>query len=173
MRIKYFNLYVQFKASSIFLHLLLKRYQFWNKFISGSLAVITSGSVTAWFVWKSVPLLWAVIVAVSQVVSIVKGYIPFLEYIAPLKYLLPELEKMLIEMDYKWELINRAEYDDDSAINDLIYSCDCQWSSMQNKYMPGVSLANARLQAKADQSAIDFFSQRYPQKEVNEYVEQR
>jgi hypothetical protein len=43
------------------------------------LAIIASTSVAAWAVWSKYPVIWAVIVAISQVLHVIKPHVPFLK----------------------------------------------------------------------------------------------
>ncbi|KFO68744.1 hypothetical protein ER57_02005 [Smithella sp. SCADC] len=43
------------------------------------LAVASASSVAAWAIWNKIPIAWAIIVAISQLLIIAKPYIPFVK----------------------------------------------------------------------------------------------
>jgi len=157
---KYWNMYSQLNFDSHYLALFLKRYVFWSNLISVTLAVLTSGSVTAWVIWQSYPLVWAIIVAFSQIAFIIKDHLPFLKYISPLKYLLPELEKLLLDIDYTWEKINHNSLSDND-INDLVFDFEAKWLEIKEKYTPNLSLHSEKIRMCAHKTNMGYFAQKY------------
>lgn len=66
----------------------------WGNVYSFFLAFASAASVGAWATWEKYPVLWASIVAVSQVMHIAKPYIPFLKQ-----------DKEYLEMSYKFRFL--------------------------------------------------------------------
>jgi hypothetical protein len=61
---------------------------------SGFIALASSSSIAAWAIWQSMPQIWGAIVALSQILLLVKGLIPFLKN-----------ERALLEMSYSFEAL--------------------------------------------------------------------
>ncbi len=50
-----------------------------DRWLEGLLVVASSGAVAGWLVWTHLPWLWAAIIGLSQLVKVVKPYLPYLK----------------------------------------------------------------------------------------------
>ena len=73
-----------------------------DRLINMALAVIASGGVAGWAIWNEYQQVWAVIVAGSQVINAVKGYLPYSKRLKSLSSLSTELESLFITMEGHW-----------------------------------------------------------------------
>ncbi|TKG92896.1 hypothetical protein EYV94_18150 [Puteibacter caeruleilacunae] len=59
------------------------------------LVFTTSSSIATWAIWKEMPLLWAGIIAISQIVTLAKPYLLFPKYV-----------KVFYERNLQWQNIS-------------------------------------------------------------------
>lgn len=98
------------KFQEIYLNLLLERFQKRDRLLNVFLVIATSSSISAWAIWKTDALewLWALVVASSQVVLLIKPYLNYNKYIKELNdkyYLLRRinLDYEILWMKFKYE----------------------------------------------------------------------
>jgi hypothetical protein len=104
---------LQFK--SYCLTLLVKKNQHWDRNINVFLAIASSTSIAAWAIWKVTPIIWASIIAVSQVLTVVKPYFPYFKYVKEFNLKCVRLELMNIEYERLWHRLQNKKVTDDEA----------------------------------------------------------
>lgn len=100
------------KFKEIYFNLLLERYQKRERLVNIFLVVITSSSVSAWAIWKLqvLEIIWASLVAFSQILILIKPYLSYTKNIKELhekSYLLQmlNLEYEKLWLSFKFEKI--------------------------------------------------------------------
>lgn len=78
------------------------KFQKWDRNINIFLAIASSGSIAAWAVWKSAPLIWGGIIALSQVITVLKPYFPYYKYVKELNAKNLKVEVLNIEFERLW-----------------------------------------------------------------------
>lgn len=82
---------VQIKAWTFYLDIYAEDSYKWDRRINIYGAIASSSSIAAWTIWRSWSFIWAAIIAISQVLTAIKQYLPFGRR---LKYLQPFIEDM-------------------------------------------------------------------------------
>ena len=90
-----------------------------DKFISGFLAVAASASIGGWVVWEDAKFVWATIIAVSQVINVIKTQLPFTQRKKELSELNKKLNVIFDEYDKNWHKIAKGMIDE-AELNDLV-----------------------------------------------------
>ena len=88
-----------------------------NRGIKIFLAILSSGSVAAWAIWQQYPIFWAILIAASQVVSVIYDFLPYNTRISDLTSLIVVSSRIALEMekcyfDYCFEEITETEAKD-------------------------------------------------------------
>lgn len=129
-------------------------------------AVMSVTSIERWLFWKQLPYLWAFLLAVSQIIQIIQPYMSFSKQVVALDYLLPELEKLMIDIEYHWNLIEEIS---DQQVAKLIHKYEIQYMQLDNKFIGSTHMPlRKRCQKAARKEAIAFFYQKY---QINQEVE--
>jgi hypothetical protein len=68
-------------------------------------AVAASGTIAAWAIWQQAALLWAAIIAASQLIDAVKDVIPFQKDHRAASDLVHTLDNIFIDAQFEWENI--------------------------------------------------------------------
>lgn len=95
---------VKFKGYCI--DLLIDRYQKIDRNINIYLAIASSGSIAAWAIWDKFPMIWGVIIASTQVITVIKPYVPYFKYVKELKDAVLKIENLNIELERLWYYSN-------------------------------------------------------------------
>lgn len=66
------------------------------------LSFVSTSSVAAWAIWQKVPWLWAIIVAVSQIMHIAKPHITFIKHNKEFLELSFDLEVLCLKFEQLW-----------------------------------------------------------------------
>jgi len=113
------------------MELLFQRYQKRDRSISILIAITSSTSIATWAVWKEVPLLWAGLIALSQVITVVKPYFPFSKYIKELNTKILKAENLNLEFEKLWSKVQRNKLAEDS-IDEIFYDLKKQMNEILN-----------------------------------------
>lgn len=84
-----------------------------DRFINMLLAVASSGSIAGWAVWNEYHYVWAFIVAASQVINAIKGYLPYSKRLKALNTLSAELESLFLSMENHWFNVAEGRLNDE------------------------------------------------------------
>jgi len=72
------------------------------------LAIASSGSVAAWAVWDKWPMIWPSIIALSQVVNVIRPYLPYQQRIKGITAAIRELREAALDAENKWFAISEG-----------------------------------------------------------------
>lgn len=104
------------KFKEFYINLLLERFQKMDRLINIFLVIVTSTSISAWAIWQFDYLkwLWAVLIAASQIMLLIKPYLNFTKYAKELneKYFLLQtlnVEYEKLWLSYKFEKITNEQ----------------------------------------------------------------
>ena len=78
----------------------------------GVCTLISAVGFALWGVWPELMAIWALMVALSQVLLSIRPMLPYSQQIASLKYLIPEAELFIKRMEYGWNTINTLSDDE-------------------------------------------------------------
>lgn len=148
----------------------LERYMEESEFIDNSinifLAVTSSSSICGWAIWNKYSFLWAVIIAASQVINVVKQFLPYKARLKTTGGILKELEELLYSYETKWFDVERGDLKEDE-INKLQFEIRSEKTKIVQKHLGTNTLPEkGRLLRKAKQSAEIYIKNFYGEKNV-------
>ena len=74
---RYWHELTELRIHVFYLREYLLRFERWESRLGMYLAVMSCGSIGGWAVWQHLHWLWAILIAGSQVVFVIKPYLPF------------------------------------------------------------------------------------------------
>ena len=148
----------QFK--SYCLTLLVKRYQLWDRNINVFLAVASSSSIAAWAIWKITPIIWASIIAASQVMTVVKPYFPYFKYVKEFNLKCIRLEIINIEFERLWHKLQTKKLTEDEA-EELYFELRKQTSEILNFSDDTIFDVTPKIERKANERMKYFLQTNY------------
>lgn len=115
---------MQFKAYYIDFQVTL--FQKYDRNINIFLAFASSTSIAAWAIWKEYDMLWAVIIATSQIITVIKPYFPFYKYVKELNLKYTRLVNINVDIEKLWDSYSHNQITNAEA-SSLYYSLkkDC------------------------------------------------
>lgn len=108
------NLYnIKFKA--LYTCECSKKAERYGRFYSLFIAITSAGSIATWTAWEKIPSVWAVIIAVSQVLHVAKPYFPFIKNDKAFLELSYEFEALYIKFEKLWYCLENDKITLDEA----------------------------------------------------------
>ena len=152
---------VQIKAWIFYLDIYAENSYKWDRRINMYGAIASSSSIAAGAIWKEWSYVWAVIIAISQVLTAIKQYLPFGRR---LKYLQPFIEDMkllYLKMEYDWYKVAGGDLSE-SEINALLFSYKKEYSNIESKYLKEeILVENEKYKNKADDKTEEYFQNNF------------
>lgn len=93
MQEKYWKYMVQIKAWIFYLDVYTEDSYRWDRIINIVVAIASSTSIAAWAIWQKYSFVWSIIIAISQVLTTIKGFLP---YSKRLKMLVPFMDAYIL-----------------------------------------------------------------------------
>lgn len=131
MQEKYWNYMVQIKAWIFYLDLYIEDSYKWERRFNIFSAIASSASIAAWTMWDQFSFLWALVIAVSQVINAVKEFLPFSKRIKFIMPLLQNLKFLYNKMEYNWFGVASGEMTEEE-MNKLLYRFKDEFSNIEN-----------------------------------------
>jgi hypothetical protein len=100
---------------------LVHQYQRWDRNINIFLAVASSGSIAAWAIWQFYPELWGGIIASSQVLTVLKPYLPYYKYVKEFNIKNIEMNNFMINIERLWHDIQNSKITE-KEVEDIYFS---------------------------------------------------
>jgi hypothetical protein len=161
MRDKYATFMVEKKFVLEYLSLLIKQNNKIQKGLLIFVALMSSSVIGGWMIWNTVSPLWAVFLAISNVINIIRPYLPYDKRAKVLYQLDFELSTQFIYIEKEWNDIEEGKIDD-SAINEKYANFDLQWTNSMNKFMADDSFPDDKKMTKrADEETNTYFKKFY------------
>lgn len=115
IRTKIWNFLNDSKTNECFASLILKYYQKFDLLVNLFLVIVTTSSVAAWTIWNEFPLLWGLIIAVSQILTISKPYFLFPKYIKVFHEKNILWQQLSLDLEELWHKTNNSIIDESAA----------------------------------------------------------
>jgi len=130
---KYWQELYDIKVHTVYIEIYLLNTEKTDKTINSFLAIVSSGSIASWAIWKEYQLIWASIIVLSQFMSAIKIFLPYSSRMKLLSKVLRELELLSIEYEEKWFYIAKGEKTEEE-INKLRFQLKKNKSKIMRKY---------------------------------------
>lgn len=98
------------------LSFLVDKFQKWDRNINIFLALASSTSIAAWAIWEVNPMIWAAIIALSQVMTVVKPYFPYFKYVKELNTKSSQVDLLNIEFERLWYKLEHRKITTDEGV---------------------------------------------------------
>ena len=132
MQEKYWKYMVQIKAWIFYLDVYTEDSYRWDRIINIVVAIASSTSVAAWAIWKKYSFVWSIIIAISQVLTTIKGFLPYSKRLKMLVPFMEDLKFLYNKIEYNWFKVASGDLSEDE-INELLYSFKDEFANIENK----------------------------------------
>ena len=117
---RYWNQLKEFRTHVIYLSLYAANSEWWNKTINMFLAITSSASIAAWAVWQEQQMFWAAIIALSQVVTAIKPFLPYQQRLKAIGELNDSIQSLALECEKCWYAVAEGQLDEEQIHNKYI-----------------------------------------------------
>lgn len=159
---KYWLDLIQAKFSSYYADERLNESYKINNFINIFTAITSSTSIAGWVIWNELGFIWAVAIAITQVINAIK---PFLPYNKRTEYLLPlstRFREIFNRYDYNWLNVSNGSMTE-SEINNLIQELRKEMLDSEQEFVgKNIIPDSTSAKAKADQKVEEYFKRYSP-----------
>lgn len=87
---------------SVYLEKLLKSNETIDRRVNIFLAITSSSSIAGWAIWKELAVLWAFVIALSQLINAILPHFAYKDRIKSLSGLARDLRQLAISLESKW-----------------------------------------------------------------------
>ncbi|WGR99097.1 hypothetical protein MTX26_33780 [Bradyrhizobium sp. ISRA443] len=141
-----------------YVDLYLARTELIDRCLKGFIAIAASSSIAGWAIIKEYSFVWAAVVAGSQVLQVVKEYLPYKTRLRALTVLSQDLNAISLSAENHWyKVCTGTLYDDD--IHDLRFDLKQRKLAALQKAFPSAGLPqNKKLEERAERETLDYFA---------------
>jgi len=158
---RYWNLLTELKAQVVYLHAYAASDEFIDKAINIFLAIGSSSSIAAWAVWKEHQLFWASVIAVSQVVTAIKQFLPFRQRLKAVAELNTHIQSIFLDAEQGWYKVSEGLLTEEEIHNETSRLKD-KILSAERACLNGVILPRkGKLKDSAEEIADEYFTINY------------
>jgi hypothetical protein len=160
MRTQIWSLLCDCKFKSYYMGHMVTKYQKYDRNLNIFLAIASSGSIAAWAIWSIYPMLWGIIIAASQVLSVIKPYLPFFKYVKELNLKLVRIESLNIDFEKLWFKIQRSKISEDDSVEEY-FILQKQLTEILNFSDESLFEFDKNIKIKADRQMKVFLKTKY------------
>jgi hypothetical protein len=106
----YWNQLVLVKVVSCYVRRYRDEQAWWINRIGLFKAVVTSGTIGAWAIWKDYAFVWGVLLGLAQVLDAAKDNVPQTKHRRNASEFVSELESVIIDARFEWHSIFSGQY---------------------------------------------------------------
>ena len=161
MQERYWREMIQTKYSEFYIDLYLENSVIMDRRINVLLAIASCGSIASWAIWNQFALIWALIVAASQVVSVIKPYLPYSKRVEDLYNYSSDIKGLYIKMEYDWFYVSNGDFTEEE-INETLFKYKTEYNTFTGKHLQKDYLTmNDIIKAKAESFVEEYFKKNY------------
>lgn len=166
-QLRYWKELYQIKVHSNYLELYLQDSEMKDRWVNIFLAITSSGSIAGWAIWQHAAMFWAIIIAASQVVNVIKNFLPYKARMKSLAGVIHEFEDIVLFAENSWFGVSEGKLTEEE-IHKLQFDVRAQKTKALKKHLGSNTLPEkSRLLKKALRSADTYFDNFYPVEEPN------
>jgi hypothetical protein len=124
-------------------------------------AIASSSSIGGWVIWKEVGWLWGMIIAVSQVTTAIKNYLPYAKRAELLRTLSISYARLVTRIEGDWFKVNSGSFTDEK-INERLLKFKTEQDEIEERLFSKVTLPKKKnLLAEAAEDTKNYFRRHY------------
>ncbi|MGQ4807875.1 hypothetical protein NKDENANG_01240 [Candidatus Entotheonellaceae bacterium PAL068K] len=125
------------------------------------LAVTSNGSIATWAIWGKWPILWAIIIGLSQLINAIRPYLPYQRRIRAITALNRELDELSLHAEHRWYAIAEGHLTNEQ-IHDETIELKRRKSKAEDTYLGSLPFPeNDKLLQEAESQATTYFRTNY------------
>jgi hypothetical protein len=158
---KYWNQLKELRVHVYYVQLYAEQQSRYDHWLNIFLAVTSSSSIAAWAIWTEYQMVWACIIASSQVIAAVKHLLPYKKRLNALNKLGDILSLIALKAEKDWFYVSEGTWDEEQ-IHSRWVALKEDALSAENKSLNGVTIPkNKRLLIIAENDADVYLNSAY------------
>lgn len=158
---RYWELLKDTKTQVVYLQYYAVQSEKIDKFVNIFLAITSSSSIAAWAIWQQYQFIWAVIIALSQIITAIKPLLPFKKRLLAISLLNNQIQIISLSLERHWYNVAEGELSD-KEIHDLTIDLKEQKNAAEIKALHGMTLPkSSSLLANAEKEADIYLRRQY------------
>lgn len=124
--------------------------------------IVSALSVLLWSVSKSLPTVWAIVIALAQMAQALKDYFPWQQQILSTKHLNPAIRKLLDDIEVVWLEIEFEKLSDDDILHKMS-EFKSHFNEIESEFVGDLSFPRSKnIMATTEQEWKRVFLFKYP-----------
>lgn len=161
MQEKYWNFMKQIKFAIFYLDLYADNAYKKDMAIKIISAIASSASIAAWAIWQDYSYIWSFIIAVFQVLTAVKGYLPYNIILKSIASCQKDLKLLFSDIEHDWYYIASGDKEE-SEINELLFLYKKRYIEAETLiFESSIFLKKKHLATKSDKQTDLYFKNNY------------
>ena len=161
MQERYWNTMVQAKFSCYYLEMQHESSVKMERSINIFLAIMSCGSIAGWAIWNRFAIIWAILVAFSQVISAILHFLPYSKRAEELFKYCWELNEISRKMEHDWFAVASGDLSE-HEINEQIDNTKKETNAISYKYLNRDYLQREPIiKDKADKMTEEYFERNF------------
>lgn len=158
---RYWNTLKELRTHVLYLQDYAACSEWWDKSVNIFLALASSSSIAAWAIWKEQQLIWACIIAVAQLITAIKPFLPYKQRLGVIIALNDKIQELALECEKGWFDVAEGELTE-REIHDRQIELRNKSLAAERRALNGVILPKkAKLLKKAEFQADCFLRNNY------------
>lgn len=136
---RYWNKLCEIRVYSYYYQEYLNSSRRTSGFLSGFLAITSSGSIGGWAVWQEYHFLWGFVIALSQVINAVKRFLPFEKRISVLLMVYTNINSLAVSVENDWYDVSEGNWSSkeiNRKITEIKKNENVIFDELKKVYMP-------------------------------------
>lgn len=151
----------QIKAWIFYLDVYTEDSYRWDRIINIVVAIASSKSIAAWAIWQKYSFVWSIIIAISQVLTTIKGFLPYSKRLKMLVPFMEDLKFLYNKVEYNWFKVASGDLSE-HEINELLYSFKDEFANIENKNLKEETLLEKdNFREIADRKNDEYFANNF------------
>ncbi|WP_048481421.1 hypothetical protein [Methylotuvimicrobium alcaliphilum] len=153
---RYWNTLKELRTHVMYLHDYATHSEWWDKATNIFLALASSSSIAAWAIWKDQQIVWACIIALAQIISAIKPFLPYKQRLGVISELNDKIQEIALECEKKWFDVAEGELTE-REIHDLQIELRNKAFNAEKRILKGVILPRKNKILKSAETKADLF----------------
>lgn len=160
-QLRYWNQLKEFRTHVLYLQKYAETSEWRDKVFNIFIALASSSSIAAWAVWQKHDILWAAIIASSQVATAIKPFLPYKQRLKAISELNDAIQSLALECEKGWHDVSEGVLTE-NQIHDKLMDLRDKSLKAEKKFLNNVILpCKQKLLTQAENEADKYFQQNY------------
>ncbi len=124
----YFRVLTQLREHIFYITEYIQYYERIDFYVNIVLAIASNTSIGAWAIWQTLNMLWGIIIALSQIITAIKPFLPFKKTLTFLYPLRNKLELLALEIEQEWFKVSQGKLTEEE-----IHNLTCKFKSQKTE----------------------------------------